>query len=233
MAGDKAKAETLRTIKSALLNEAISRRRPRHAAYATSRSKKSWPAKPKNGSRPPSYTTRAAPKSAPTAELAEKAIIDTYLPQQLGEDEVAKIVDEEIAKAGSPTMQDMGRVIGAVRARAGGTPTAPYRQTGKREAQPMIIILVLPGPGKTTQTSLLAEYLDCPWFSMGELIRQQANGQDRQECWPARSSATKSPWISLIRLWRRSTPREEVVLRATPAVYPRPSGGWNRSSRPV
>lgn len=45
----------------------------------------------------------------------------------------------------------------------------------------MIIILGTPGAGKTTQTKLLAEYLNCPWFSMGELIRQKVTGKDRQE----------------------------------------------------
>ena len=43
----------------------------------------------------------------------------------------------------------------------------------------MILILGTPGAGKTTQTRLLAEYLGCPWFSMGELIRKDAKGQDR------------------------------------------------------
>src|ERR1700712_871421 len=45
----------------------------------------------------------------------------------------------------------------------------------------MIIILGTPGAGKTTQTKLLSEYLGCPWFSMGDLIRQKATGQDRQD----------------------------------------------------
>lgn len=45
----------------------------------------------------------------------------------------------------------------------------------------MILILGNPGAGKTTQTKLLAEYLDCPWFSMGELIRQGVTGQDRKD----------------------------------------------------
>lgn len=45
----------------------------------------------------------------------------------------------------------------------------------------MIIILGMPGAGKTTQTKLLAEKLGCPWLSMGELIRQQATGQARAQ----------------------------------------------------
>jgi adenylate kinase len=45
----------------------------------------------------------------------------------------------------------------------------------------MIILLGTPGAGKTTQTKLLAEYLNCPWFSMGELIRQHATGEAKRD----------------------------------------------------
>jgi len=45
----------------------------------------------------------------------------------------------------------------------------------------MILILGTPGAGKTTQTRMLAEYLDWQWFSMGELIRQRVSGKERQE----------------------------------------------------
>jgi adenylate kinase len=45
----------------------------------------------------------------------------------------------------------------------------------------MILILGNPGAGKTTQTQLLAEFLGCPWFSMGELIRQSVTGQTRRD----------------------------------------------------
>jgi adenylate kinase len=45
----------------------------------------------------------------------------------------------------------------------------------------VIIILGTPGAGKTTQAQLLAQYLDCPWFSMGQLIRDKVTGQDRKD----------------------------------------------------
>jgi adenylate kinase len=45
----------------------------------------------------------------------------------------------------------------------------------------MILILGNPGAGKTTQTRLLAEYLGCPWFSMGELIRKNVTGHARRD----------------------------------------------------
>ena len=44
----------------------------------------------------------------------------------------------------------------------------------------MILILGTPGAGKTTQTQLLAERLNCPWFSMGQLIRDNVSGEERK-----------------------------------------------------
>lgn len=44
----------------------------------------------------------------------------------------------------------------------------------------MIIILGNPGAGKTTQTRLLADHLGWTWFSMGELVRQKATGEQRR-----------------------------------------------------
>lgn len=53
------------------------------------------------------------------AELAEKAIIDAYLPAQLGEAEIAEMIDEAIAATGAQGQADMGKVIGQVKGRAG------------------------------------------------------------------------------------------------------------------
>ncbi len=55
------------------------------------------------------------------AEQAEYDIIAEYLPKQLSDDEVAAIVDEAIASVDGTSMQDMGRIIGAVKAKAGAT----------------------------------------------------------------------------------------------------------------
>ena len=54
-------------------------------------------------------------------ELAEKVIIDAYLPAQLDEAAVTALIDEAMAGMGltALTKQDMGKVIGAVRAKAG------------------------------------------------------------------------------------------------------------------
>lgn len=52
-------------------------------------------------------------------ELAEKekgelAILQSYLPEQMSEEEVTKLVEEAISSTGATTMQEMGKVMGAL-----------------------------------------------------------------------------------------------------------------------
>jgi uncharacterized protein YqeY len=119
LAGDKGKAETLRGIKSALLNEAISLN-ARDSGLTDEQIQKVLSKESKKRQEAAELFKQGGSDERAGAELAEKAIIDAYLPEQMDEAAVAKIVDEEIAKAGQPTMQDMGRIIGAVRGRAAG-----------------------------------------------------------------------------------------------------------------
>ena len=56
-------------------------------------------------------------KNAGRDDLAEKeseelAIIETYLPEQLSEEEVESIIDELITSSGASTLKDLGRVMG-------------------------------------------------------------------------------------------------------------------------
>jgi len=50
-------------------------------------------------------------------EAAEIAIIETYLPKALGEEDIAAAVKATMAEMGSPTMKDMGTVMKNVMAR--------------------------------------------------------------------------------------------------------------------
>jgi uncharacterized protein YqeY len=51
------------------------------------------------------------------AEEAEIAIIEKFLPQQMGEDEARAAVAAVIAELGASSMKDMGRVMAEVKAR--------------------------------------------------------------------------------------------------------------------
>ena len=48
-------------------------------------------------------------------ELHEKEICEAYLPKQLSEEEVAKVIDEAIAATGAAGMAGMGKVMGYVK----------------------------------------------------------------------------------------------------------------------
>lgn len=45
-------------------------------------------------------------------ELAQAQVIEQFLPAQLSEEEVSKIVDDIIAETGASSMADMGKVMG-------------------------------------------------------------------------------------------------------------------------
>ena len=53
-------------------------------------------------------------------EAEELVVIEEYLPKQLGDDEIRKVVQEVIAATGAASPKDMGRVMGAVMERLRG-----------------------------------------------------------------------------------------------------------------
>lgn len=53
-------------------------------------------------------------------EIAQAEVISQFLPEQMSEEEVAKIVDAIIAETGATTMKDMGRVMGMANSKLAG-----------------------------------------------------------------------------------------------------------------
>ncbi|GLB51171.1 aspartyl-tRNA amidotransferase subunit B [Neptunitalea chrysea] len=45
-------------------------------------------------------------------EIAQAAVIEQFLPEQLSEEEVEKVIKDIIAKTGAESMKDMGKVMG-------------------------------------------------------------------------------------------------------------------------
>lgn len=52
-------------------------------------------------------------------EKAELAVIETFLPQQMGEDEVKAAIAAIITETGAEGMKDMGKVVAALKAKHG------------------------------------------------------------------------------------------------------------------
>lgn len=118
LAGDKQLATTLRGLKSVLLNVKVATGKrdsgltddevlPILAKQAKQRQESA-----------DMYAQGGSPDRA-EAELAEKAIIESYLPKQLAEDEIKIMVAEVIASSGASDMSAMGQVIGQVKQKAG------------------------------------------------------------------------------------------------------------------
>ncbi len=53
-------------------------------------------------------------------ELAQALVIEQFLPQQLSEEEVSKIIDQIITETGASSMSDMGKVMGLASAKLAG-----------------------------------------------------------------------------------------------------------------
>lgn len=53
-------------------------------------------------------------------ELAEIGVIETFLPRQLNDDEIARAIDAAISETGAASVRDIGKVMGLLKARHAG-----------------------------------------------------------------------------------------------------------------
>lgn len=118
LGGDKVLATTLRGIKAAILNAEIAEgKRDTGLGDDVVTALLQKEAKKRQESADLYEQGNNAEKRE--AELAEKTVIEKYLPAQLSEDEIGTLVDEAITTTGAAGMQHMGQVIGIVKAKAG------------------------------------------------------------------------------------------------------------------
>lgn len=111
-------AETIRMVLTAITNEEVAGKEKKELSDAeiitvlTREAKKRREAAEafENGGR----SDRAA------AEKAEGEVIAGYLPEQLSEDDVKKLIAETIAAVGATGPSDMGKVMGGLKAKVAG-----------------------------------------------------------------------------------------------------------------
>ena len=53
-------------------------------------------------------------------EAAEISVIESYLPEQLSDTEIERLINDAIAESGAGSIRDMGKVMGIVKAKAAG-----------------------------------------------------------------------------------------------------------------
>lgn len=116
--GDKTKVETLRGLKSAIHNEVIAQG-AKESGLSDEQIQKVLVRESKKRAEAAELYKKGGNSERANAELAEKHIIDAYLPEQVDETTIRAAVAEEIAKLESVTAADMGKIIGAVRTQLG------------------------------------------------------------------------------------------------------------------
>lgn len=114
LSGDKTLVTTLRGLKSAMLYvEVAAGKRDEGLDDATVIDLLSKEAKKRQESADLYQKGGNAEKAE--AELVEKQVIERYLPAQLSDEELGKLVDDAIAEVGAAGPQAMGQVIGKVK----------------------------------------------------------------------------------------------------------------------
>jgi uncharacterized protein len=119
LAGNSVRVTTLRGLKSSLLNVKVAEGK-RESGLSDDEVIAVFSKEAKKRQESAELYKQGGDTARADAELSEKAIIAEYLPAQLGEAEVAAIVEQVIAETGASGQQAMGQVIGAVRAKTKG-----------------------------------------------------------------------------------------------------------------
>lgn len=118
-AGDKRRVETLRLVNAAIKDRDIEARgQGKTVSDADILALLQKMVKSREESR--DIYLKAGRNELATQEAEEIAIIQDYLPQQMGEAEVAAAVEAAVAETGAASIKDMGKVVAALKAKYAG-----------------------------------------------------------------------------------------------------------------
>ena len=120
LSGDRFRAEVLRGLKAVILNEEVAKgKREEGLDDATIEQLIAREVKKRLDSAQ-QYAAANRPELV-EAETAESKVLETYLPEQLSEEDIKKAVDETVAALGVSGPQAMGQVMGAIKGKLGNT----------------------------------------------------------------------------------------------------------------
>ncbi len=119
LAGDSLRLETLRGLKTAIQYADVAVRQRTPDGIADDEILTLFAREAKKRQESADLYTRGGSSERAEKELAEKVIIETYLPEQMSEAELVTLIDAIIAEQGAAGPQAMGKVIGAVKAKTG------------------------------------------------------------------------------------------------------------------
>jgi uncharacterized protein len=111
-AKDKLRLQTVRGIKKAILDKEVELRPQGQDSLTPEQEIELLSQQAKQRRDSIEQFTNAGRDDLVEKESQELAIIETYLPEQVSDEEVAKIIDELITSSGASTMKDLGKVMG-------------------------------------------------------------------------------------------------------------------------
>lgn len=116
LAGEKAKAEVLKSLKSAILYEEVALKL-REQGLSDEQAIVVFAREAKKRAETAELYKKAGEAERANTELTEKAIIDVYLPKQVDDKAITEAVEQAIQAAGDGAQ--MGQIIGVVRGKLG------------------------------------------------------------------------------------------------------------------
>lgn len=118
LGGDRFVAETLRTLKAAILNEEVATGK-RDEGLSDLEVEKIIAKEVKKRQEAAALYDQNMREDSAADERREAAILEVYLPEQLNDAELKTIVDAKVTELNANGPQMMGHVIGAVKAEVG------------------------------------------------------------------------------------------------------------------
>jgi uncharacterized protein YqeY len=116
--GDKLRVETLKLLSSAFTNAEIAKKREKLNEEEEIKIVKSEVKKRQDAIE---LYEKGGAKDKAEKEKKEIKILQEYLPEQINDQELEKIVEDAIKEVGASPMADMGKVIGVVMKKVGST----------------------------------------------------------------------------------------------------------------
>jgi uncharacterized protein len=118
LSGDRFVAAVLRDFKAVILNEEVAQKK-RDEGLDDEAIEKLIAREVKKRQESAALYQQAGRAELAENEVAESAVLEKYLPEQLSEADIQAFIDEAIATTGAVGPAAMGQVIGAVKAKVG------------------------------------------------------------------------------------------------------------------
>ena len=115
LSGNRFRGEVLKNFKAAMLNEEVAKNK-RETGLDDNEIEQLLAREIKKRNESAEIYEKSDRQDLADNELAEKQVLAEYMPKQLDESEIKKVVDEVIASTDSP---NMGQVIGVVKSKLG------------------------------------------------------------------------------------------------------------------